>query len=156
MEFTNFEYANVEYTFSTVQSNLQHECQTRATRMRHKQHECNTSETHMTRMRHKCDMSVTRVKNVDFDNDASKNIFSHPYIYYMTSERLQRDEQLHSITYLLEMPCSHTKMRLKSSPQKLNFLMAKDVSKGYTLDCSCTLMPLRVLAQLRIVKQPHF
>ena len=39
--------------------------------------------------------------------------------------------------YLLEMPCSHVKICLKSAPEKLNFLKAKDMSKGYTLDCSC-------------------
>ena len=64
----------------------------------------------------------------------------------MASERLQVDEQLHSKNYLLEMPHSHARMRLKSAPQKLNFSMAKDISKSYTLDCSCTLMPLRVPA----------
>ena len=52
----------------------------------------------------------------------------------MTSERLQGEEQFHSKNYLLEMPRSHTKIRLKSAPQKLNFLMAKDISKSYTLD----------------------
>ena len=31
--------------------------------------------------------------------------------------------------YLLKMPRSHTKMRLKNAPQKLNLLMAKDISK---------------------------
>ena len=62
----------------------------------------------------------------------------------MASERLQGEEQFHSKNYLLEMPCSHTKVRLKSAPQKLNFLMAKDISKGYSLDCSCALMPLHV------------
>ena len=64
----------------------------------------------------------------------------------MASERLQVDEQLHSKNYLLEMSHSHARMRLKSAPQKLNFSMAKDISKSYTLDCSCTLMPLRVPA----------
>ena len=64
----------------------------------------------------------------------------------MASERLQGEEQLHSKNYLLKMPCFHAKMRLKSAPQKLNFLMAKDISKSYTLDCSCTLMSLRVPA----------
>ena len=63
----------------------------------------------------------------------------------MTSKRLQGDEQLHSKNYLLEMPRSHAKMRLKSAPQKLSFLMAKDISKSYTLDCSCTLMPHRIV-----------
>ena len=64
----------------------------------------------------------------------------------MVSERLQGDEQLHSKNYLLEMPHSHARMRLKSAPQKLNFSMAKDISKSYTLDCSCTLIPLCVPA----------
>ena len=98
---------------------------TRATRM---QHECDTSNASMTRVRHGCyknDTSTTRVKNFDFANDTSKNIFSHPYIYYMASERLQGEEQFHSKNYLLEMSRFHAKMRLKSAPQKLNFLMAK-------------------------------
>ena len=63
--------------------------------MLHEVHECDTSE------------------NFDFDNDTSKNIFSHPYIYYMASERLQGEEQFHSRNYLLEMPRFHAKMRLK-------------------------------------------
>ena len=42
------------------------------------------------------------------------------------------------------MPRYDAKMRVKSAPQKLNFLMAKDISKSYTLDCSCALMPLHV------------
>ena len=83
-------------------------------------HECDTSDTNATR--------ATRVKNFDFDNDTNKNIFSHPCIYYMANERLQIDEQLHSKNYSLEIPRSHTKMRLNSAPQKLNFLMAKDIS----------------------------
>ena len=77
------------------------------------------------------------MKNFDFDNDTSKNIFSHPYIYYMASERLQGEEQFHSKNYLLEMSRFHAKMRLKSAPQKLNFLMTKAISKSCTLDCSC-------------------
>ena len=75
------------------------------------------------------DTSATRVKNFDFDNDTSENIFSHPYVYYMASERLQGEEQFHSKNYLLEMTCSHGKMRLKSGPQKLNFVIAKVISK---------------------------
>ena len=54
----------------------------------------------------------------------------------MASERLQEEEQFYSENYLLEMPHSHAKMRLKSAPQKLNFLMAKAISKSYTLNCS--------------------
>ena len=64
----------------------------------------------------------------------------------MAGERLQGDEQLHSKNYLLEMTRSHAKIHLKSAPQKLNFLIAKEISKSYTRNCSCTLIPLRVPA----------
>ena len=62
--------------------------------------------------------SETRVKNFDFDNNTSKNMFSHPYIYYMAGERFQEGEKFDSKNHLLEM-------RLKSVPQKLNLLMVK-------------------------------
>ena len=100
---------------------MQHKRQehnTRATQMRHKRHECYTK-----------DASATRVKDLNFDNDASENTFSYPYIVYMANERLEEVEQIHSKNYLLEMPRSHAKMSLKSAPQKLNFVMAKDISK---------------------------
>ena len=35
------------------------------------------------------------------------------------------------------MPPFHAKTCLKRAPQKLNFVMAKAVSKHYTLDYSC-------------------
>ena len=119
--------------YNTSARNERHECDTR-------KHECNTSETRVLHERHECytnDTSATRVKNFDFDNDTGKNIFSHPYIYYMASERLQGEEQFHTKNYLLEMSCFYAKMRLKSVPKKLNFLMAKGISKSCTLDCSC-------------------
>ena len=125
------------------------------TSARLERHECNTSDTNATRVRHQrheykrllltirvrhnCytnDKSSTRVKIFGFDNDTSKNIFSYHYIYYMASERLQGEEQFHSKNYLLEMSRFHAKMRLKSAPQKLNFLMEKATSKSCTLDCS--------------------
>ena len=74
--------------------------------------------------------------NFDFVNDTSENIFSHPYISYMENKRLQGEEQFHSKKYLLQMPRSHAKMHLKSALQKPNFVMAKVISKYYTLDCS--------------------
>ena len=67
------------------------------------------------------------MKNFGFDNDKSKNIFQHPYSYYVTSERLQEEEQFHSKNYLLEMPRFHAKMFLKSAPQKLQFLISKAI-----------------------------
>ena len=81
-------------------------------------------------------MIAALMKKFDFDNDTSENIFSHHYIGYMANERLQGDEQFDSKNYLLEMPCSHAKMSFKIAPQKLNFAMAKAISKSYTLDCS--------------------
>ena len=43
----------------------------------------------------------------------------------MSYESLNVEEQFHSKKYLLEMTPSHAKMRLKSAPEKLNFVMAK-------------------------------
>ena len=57
--------------------------------------------------------SATQVKNFDFDSDTNKNIFLHPYIYYMASERLQGEEQFHSNNYIFEILCFHAKMHLK-------------------------------------------
>ena len=96
-----------------------------ATRVRHERHECYTNDT-----------SATRVKNFDFDNDTGKKIFSRPYSYYMASERLQGEEQFHTKMYLLEMSLFHAKIRLKSAPKELNFLMAKAISKSCEPDCS--------------------
>ena len=78
------------------------------------------------------------MKHFDFDNDKSENIFSHPHFYYMASERLQGEEQFYSKKYLLEMLYSHDKMRLKNSLQKLDIVMAKAISKSYTLALDCS------------------
>ena len=51
----------------------------------------------------------------------------------MASERLQGEEQFYSKNYLLEMPFSHSKIHLKSAPQKLNFVMAEAVSKRFNV-----------------------
>ena len=69
------------------------------------------------------------MKKFDFDDNKSEYILSHLYIYYMASERLQGEEQFHFKNYLLEMPHSHVKKLLESAPQKLNFVMAKAISK---------------------------
>ena len=109
--------------------NKRHECDTSDRKMRH---ECDTNNTNATRIRHEqheCDTSATRVKNFDFDNDTSENIFSHRFISYMANEKLQEEKQFYSKNYLLKMPSSHAKMRLKTAPQKLNFVMAKVYQK---------------------------
>ena len=73
----------------------------------------------------------------------------------MANERLQGEEQYHSENYLLEIPRSHAKVRLKSAPQKLKFAMAKAISKSYTLDCSrkypCTYQIPNTLARFHKV-----
>ena len=117
-----------------------HECNTSSTLVTRVRYKWDVINTSATQVRHKCcknDTSATQAKTFDFDNDTSKNIFSHPHIYYMASERLQEEEQFHSKNYHLEMPPFHAKIRLKGAPQKLNFLVAKAMSKGCTLDCSC-------------------
>ena len=48
------------------------------TSARHERHECQTNDT-----------NTTRVKNLDFDNATSENIFSHSYISYIANEKLQ-------------------------------------------------------------------
>ena len=95
--------------------------------------ECHIRSTQVRRG----DKSDTQVKNFDFDNHKSENIFSYTYISYMANERLQREEQFYSKNYILEMSCFHTKMCFKSTPQKLSFVMAKAIPKSYTLYCSC-------------------
>ena len=55
----------------------------------------------------------------------------------MANKRLQGGEKYHSKNFLFEMSRYHAKMRLKSAPQKLNFVIAKAISKSYKLDCSC-------------------
>ena len=54
----------------------------------------------------------------------------------MPSVRLQGQEKFHSKNCLLEMPSSHAKIRVKSAPQKLKFLMTRTIRKSY--ECSYT------------------
>ena len=46
----------------------------------------------------------------------------------MANERLQGEEEFYSKNYLLEMHLPHAKMRLKSAPRALNFVIAKAMS----------------------------
>ena len=67
--------------------------------VQHEGHEWDSNNTSATQVQHECytsDTNATRAKNLDFDNDTSEHIFSHPFIYYMASERLQGEEQFHS------------------------------------------------------------
>ena len=66
------------------------------------------------------DTSATQVKNFDFGNDTSENIFSHPCISYIANERLQREKKFHSKNCLLEKPRS--KAQLSKMVQSGGFL----------------------------------
>ena len=72
-------------------------------------------------MQNECYTSVTnrtQVKNLDFDNRVSENIFPHPYM-------AKEEGQFHSENYLLEMLLCQVKMHLASASQELKFAMAK-------------------------------
>ena len=65
----------------------------------HERHECDTNVARMTRVQHECytnGTSATLVKTFDFENGTGENVFSHPCIYYMASQRLQAERQFHS------------------------------------------------------------
>ena len=128
-----------------MQQNVGNDCNLRSslfynTNAGQNRYECETSAKRVTWVQHEFQMndtSATRAKKFDFYNDASENIFSNPYISYIANKRLPGEAQFPSNNYLLKMPCSHAKMCLKSSPQKLNVTMAKAIWKSYELDCSC-------------------
>ena len=86
-------------------------------------------------MQHKYDTSATRatrVKKLDFDNDAGTNIFSHPYIYYMASEKLQGKEQFRIKNYVLEMSRFHANAFKKYATKTKLFNGKNYVKKLYT------------------------
>ena len=76
---------------------------------------------------HVCNTGATRVRH-----DTSAKRKRHE----KGNERLQGEEEFHSINYILEMPRFHVKMRLKKAPHMLNIVMARAIPKSYTLDYS--------------------
>ena len=60
----------------------------------------------------------------------------------------------------MEVPPSLIKMRLKSAPQKVNFLLAKGIQKCYILNCShkcpCTFPHSCALLRHLVFKKNHF
>ena len=117
-------------TSNTITTEMQYDCNTSETNATRVLHKCDTIETRKTWVWHECytnDTSATQVENI-FDNDTGKTIFSHPYIYYMASERLQEEEQLHTKNYRLK--------RTIESQVKMNARFWKNIwNKGkVTLD----------------------
>ena len=93
----------------------------------HEQHKCDTSDMSLTRALHERSERDTiatqmtrvqkRVKNFDFDNDMSENIFSHPYISYMANQSLERNTFILRTTfwkYLVPMPKFDWKVHQKN------------------------------------------
>ena len=112
-------YTGSNLIYNTSETHERHECNSSNTSETRVQHNCDTSATRTTRVRRECYTNDTS-ENFDFGNATSKNIYSHSFIYYMRSEWLQGEKQFHSKNYLLEMPHSHAKIRLKSAPKKLD------------------------------------
>ena len=98
-----------------------------------------TSEVHTKQVQHEWDTSETsdtsakQTTRVQHDWKILILITTRLKMYFYTpilaNERVQGEEQFCSKNYFLEIPSFHTKMHLKSTPQKLNFAMAKSISK---------------------------
>ena len=74
---------------------------------------------------------ATQVKNFDFDNGTSENIFLQPYVNSIAVERLREEEPSFGNA---SFPCQNT---IENCTAKMNLITAKAISKSYTLDCSC-------------------
>ena len=62
--------------------------------------------------------------------------FQNIHITVFETTKIKEEKQPHIDKCLKEMPCSHTKRRLKKEPQSSNFSMVKATFKHYTLYCS--------------------
>ena len=130
----------ISNTSATRATRMQQEYDTRntiATRVIHEQHECDTSATRVLHKWHECDSSAARtarVKNLDFVTTGVKTCF-HTLIFTIWHAKDYK-EKSNFKNYFLEISLFHVKMRLKSEPQKLIFLMEKATSKSCTPHCS--------------------
>ena len=109
-----------------------HECDVNKTRATKLWRECHTIATRTTRVQHVCYTNGTgaaRAKNFDFDNNTSFHTLILG-IWQMKDHKKRKNFIVR--TTFLEMPRSHAKMRLKSASRKLNFVMAKAISKSIT------------------------
>ena len=86
---------------------------TRTPRVRHGYYTNDTSAARATRLRHKCKILIFIITRV-------KTYFHTPIL---------GEEQFHSRNYLFEMHRSHAKMRFKSAPEKMNYVIAKSYIK---------------------------
>ena len=119
-------------TSATRATRMQHECNTSNASAMQVWHEYNTSATQMTQVRHEWKVLILITTLVE--------TYFHTLLFTIWQVKGCKDRNnfiLHSKKHFLEMSHFHAKMRLKSAPQKLEFVMVKAISKSYTLDCSC-------------------
>ena len=149
----------IKYNWSAARVKLvQRECDTSytsATRVTQVQHQSKTSATPTTRLRRECyanDKSATQVRNFDFDNDTSENIFS--YVSYMINEsHKQRNNFILETTFgNVLFPCQNA---FETCTAKAKLCNSKSyINKLYTrLQLQ---MLLHFPAQLAIVMQSRF
>ena len=118
--------------------------------MRHERHESDTSNTSATRVRHewyKCSTSATRVLHKWNECDTREKFlvlittlvktYFHIRIFTIWQVKDYRERNNFILSTTFDDSSFHAKIRLKSAPQKLDFLMVKAISKSYTLECSC-------------------
>ena len=99
--------------------------------VRHEGEKSDISATRTTQVRHEWKILILITTQVE-------RYFHTPiYINYIANERLLGEKQFHFKNCLFKMARSHAKMPLNSAPQKMNFVMAKAISKSFTLDSSC-------------------
>ena len=115
---------------------------TSATPVTRMQHECDTSDTSATWVRHECDTSATRVRH-KYDTSAKRTTrvwhewkifilitalvktYFHTPIFTIWQVKVYKDRN-NFIIGTTFWKCLNS-MRLKSAPQKLNFLKAKNL-----------------------------
>ena len=102
---------------------------TSATWVRQKQHNFNTSVIRTTRLRHEWNIFILITTRV-------KTYFHTPILDMWWMKYFKERNNFILGTPLLEISPSHPKMRLKSAPQKLKFVMAESILKSYKLDYS--------------------
>ena len=107
---------------------VQHECDTSdtsATRVLHVRRECDTSTTRTTRERHKREFLILITTRV-------KTYFHIPILAVWQMKDYK--ERINFILRNTSFPCQNA---FEKCITKMNFVMAKAISKSYTLHCRC-------------------
>ena len=112
--------------------------------MRHERHKCDTSETLATGVWHKCytnDTSATRVKwKILILITTRLKTYFHTPIFTIWQVKYDKEGNtfIRRTIFWKYLVATFEKCTTKN----WTFFMEKYISTSYTLDCSCTLMPL--------------